>query len=121
MGLLPTSEAAGPGGRFGRRPGGQAEAAGQSQGPAAAAAAEGARLCPTAPAGPGPHGGVVLPPAWLQIAVAAGPGEGERGAVGRGPLPPGRSAGKAAGPGVQRSEEGTKEVAGAGCRRGVPG
>lgn len=64
---------------------------GQPEGSAAAAASEGARLCPTALAGPGSHGGVVLPPARLQIAVAAGPGEGERGAVrregGRGSLP----------------------------------
>lgn len=79
------------------------------------------------PAGPGeggcrsPGGRVVLPPARLQIAVAAG--RGERGAAGRegSPLPLGQSAGRTRGRGERRSKTGTKGVAGAGCGRGVPG
>lgn len=122
-GCTPHPRGAGPGGHFGSWPGEGRRERGKPEGPAAAAAAaasDGARLCPPALAGPGPHGGVVLPPAWLQIAVAAGPGEGERGAAGRGPLPLGRSAGKPRGQGCSGARRGQKRWLGLAAGEGCP-
>lgn len=70
---------------------------------------------------PQADGGVVLPPARLQIAVAAGLMESREVFGGGGSLPLGRSTGRAWGRGERQSNKGTKAVAGAGCWKGVPG
>lgn len=109
-GCTPRPRGAGPRGRWGSRPEGSLGSGGSPR-----ALPWGLSRVPR-PWGPGPHGGVVLPPARLQIAVAAGrESAGPREA----PLPPGRSAG-ATGPGCSGARSGQRSWLGLAAGEGCP-